>query len=96
MMFGVDLAGFAGVVGGVGGVARGDVRMMASLFGVAGFMMRGGFAMVLGGFFVMVGGLGVMFVRVMGRSHDSVLSGLGARRIRNGLTVNHSPAKTLE
>jgi hypothetical protein len=73
VMFGVEFAGFHCVVGRVGCVTGGHVSMMARGLGVAGFMVRGGFAMVLGGLFEMVGGVGVMFVGVMGRRHVGVL-----------------------
>ena len=66
VVLGVKLAGFAGVVRCVGGVTGGDVGVMARGFGVAGFMVRGGFTMMEGGLLVMVGRLGVVFVRVVG------------------------------
>jgi len=78
-MFGVQLAGFTRVMGGVGGMARGDVGVMAGGFRIARFVVGRSFAVVLGGLFMVVGGLSVVFVRVMGRNHVNVLSGLGEK-----------------
>jgi hypothetical protein len=78
VVFGVQLAGFAGVMRRLSRVAGGDMGVVASGFGVTGFVMVGGFAVVKGGLFVMLGGLGVMLVRVMGR-HVQVLSGFRER-----------------
>jgi len=85
MMLGVELARFLGVMGCLGGVARGDMRMVAGRFGVARLMIGGGFAVMLGGHVVMISGMGMMFVGVMGRGHVNFLSGLGGETDRESL-----------
>ena len=47
----------------------GDMSVVAGRLGVAGFVVRRGFPMVLGRLLVMIGGMGVMFMRVVGRRH---------------------------
>jgi hypothetical protein len=69
VVLGVELAGFTGVMLRIGRMAGGDMGVVTGGFGVAGFMMRGGFAVMLGGVFVVVRGLGVVLVGVVGRRH---------------------------
>jgi len=78
MMLSVKLARLFGVVGGVDGMAGGDMGVMARGFGVARFMMGGGFAMMPGRHFVMVSGVGVVLVGLVSRGHLDILSGVGA------------------
>ena len=59
-MFGVMTAGFGVVMFGVAGVAMCAVGVMRRLFVIAGFMMLGGFAMVLRSMLVMFGRLVVV------------------------------------
>ena len=59
-MLGVRLGGFLGVMLGVRGVARRDLRVMRGLLDRSRLMMLRGFVMVLGRLFVMLGGLGVV------------------------------------
>jgi hypothetical protein len=54
------------MMGGMCGMARGDVGMMPGGLGVARFVVGRSFAVMLGGLFMMVGGPSVMFVRLMG------------------------------
>jgi hypothetical protein len=81
VMFGVQLARLGRVMIGVGRMAGGDVGMMASGFRIAGFVVRGGFAVMLSRFLVVVGSLAVVFVCVMGRGHGNILLGLVADRM---------------
>lgn len=55
MKLGVLLAGFGGVVGGLGRVAGGDLGVMAAQFDIAIGVMRSGFTVVASGVLVMVG-----------------------------------------
>jgi hypothetical protein len=66
VVFGVELAGFVRMMNRVGGVAGGDVGMMARGLDIAGFMVRSGFAVVFGRLLVVVGGVFVVFLRGMG------------------------------
>ena len=59
-MLGVMTAGLDVMMLGVAGVAMRAVRVMSRLFVIAGFMMPGGFAVVLGGMLVVFGGFAVM------------------------------------
>ena len=54
-MLGVMTAGFGVMMLGVAGVAMRAVGVMRRLFVIAGFMMPGGFAVVLRGMLVMFG-----------------------------------------
>ncbi len=54
MMFGVSLGGFIGVKFGVRGMALRNLRVMGAFFGRSGFMMLGGFLVMLSGLFVML------------------------------------------
>ena len=56
-MLGVMTAGLDVMMLGVAGVSMRAVRMMSRLFVIAGFMMPGGFAVVLGGMLVVFGSL---------------------------------------
>ncbi len=85
MMLGVELARFLGMMGCLGGVARGDMRMVAGRLGVARFMIGGGFAVMLGGHLVMISGVGMVFVGVMRGGHVNFLSGLGGETDRESL-----------
>jgi hypothetical protein len=79
VMIGVKLAGFQGVMRRVGGVAGGDVGMMARHFDVVLGVVLGRFAMVQGGVFVVLGGFGVVIVGgVLGRHGTSFQLGTGA------------------
>jgi hypothetical protein len=69
MMLRMELAGVLGVIVGVSGVAGGDVSVMSRLLMIAGFMVRGGFAVMVGGLLVMVRSVGVMFVGGVSRRH---------------------------
>jgi hypothetical protein len=61
VLLGMSLRGFIGVILGVSGMARRDLRVMGALFDRSRFMMFGGFLVMLSGLFVMLGGLGVVF-----------------------------------
>ena len=89
VVFGVELAGFRGVMRRVGGVTGGDMGVMTRGLCIAGFVMRGGFAMVMGGLLEMVGRLGVVLVRTVRRRHVNVLSGLGGEPIRIRSQTKH-------
>ena len=56
-MLGVVTARLDMMMFGVAGVAVGGVGVMRGLLVIAGFVVLGGFAMMLGGVFVMLGGL---------------------------------------
>ena len=56
VMLGVQLAGFGGMVGGVNGVAVGDVRVVSRRFRAFVVMVVGGVMVVPGGVFVVLGG----------------------------------------
>ncbi len=60
-MLGVVTARLGVVLFGVAGVAMGGVGVMRRLLVVAGFVMPGGFAMMLGSVLVMFGSLVVVF-----------------------------------
>jgi hypothetical protein len=79
VVLGVELAGLAGVVRGVMGMAGSHVAMVASRFGFAGLVCFGGVAVVLSGFFMMISSVGVMFVGVV-RSHGRSSDGGQPRR----------------
>jgi hypothetical protein len=81
MVVGVQLAGLGRMVVRVGGVAGGDMGVVARRLDIARLVMGGGFTMVLGGFLVVVGRLAVVFVRVVCRSHGNILLGLEAGRL---------------
>ena len=56
-MLGVVTARLDVVMFGMAGMAVGGVGVMRGLLVIAGFVVLGGFAMMLGGVFVMLGGL---------------------------------------
>jgi hypothetical protein len=60
VMLGVMTAGFDMMVFGMAGMAMGAVGVMRRLFVIAGFMMLGGFAVMLRRMFVVFGGLVMM------------------------------------
>jgi len=71
MVLSMEFAGFVGVMVRIGGMAGSDMGMVTGGLGVTGFVMRGGFAVMLGGVFVVARRLGVVFVRVVGRRHQA-------------------------
>ena len=77
VVFGVEFAGFRGVVGGMGGVAGRDMGVMTGGGRITGFVGLGRLAVMRGGVFVVVGRLGVMFVGVVG-GHGALLPPPGA------------------
>ena len=56
VLLGMSLRGFIGVILGVSGMARRDLRVMGALFDPSRFMMFGGFLVMRSGLFVMLGG----------------------------------------
>ena len=68
-MFGVMAAGFDMMMFGVTGVAMRAVGVVRGLFVIAGFMMLGGFAVMLRCMLVMFGSL-VMVLYVLVLAHD--------------------------
>ncbi len=79
VMFSMELAGFFGVMGGVSGMTSRDMGMMTRRFGVARFMMGGGFTVMLGRVIMMISGMGVVFVGGESLGHVNILSKLGAK-----------------
>lgn len=79
VMLRMQLAGFLRMMGGMCGVTGGDMRMMARCFGVARFMVGGGFAVMLSRQIMVIRGVGVVLVSVVNRVHVNILSGLGAK-----------------
>jgi hypothetical protein len=65
VVLGVMAASLDMVMFGMAGVPVRAVRVMGRLFVVAGFVMFGGFAMVLRGVFVMLGSLVMMLDALM-------------------------------
>jgi hypothetical protein len=60
VMLGMMAAGFGMMMFGVAGVAVRAVRMVRRLFMITGFMMFGGFVMVLRGMLVVFGGFAMV------------------------------------
>jgi len=79
VMLGMQLARLVCVMGGMCGMAGGDMGMMTGRFGVARFMVSGRFAVMLGGEIMVIGGLGMVLVSLVNRVHVNILSGLGAK-----------------
>jgi hypothetical protein len=71
VMLGVVAAGFGVMFFGMAGVAVGGVGVMRGLFVIAGFMMLGGFAVMLRRVLVVFGGL-VMVLDACVVAHDSL------------------------
>jgi hypothetical protein len=94
-MLGVDLARLGGVVNGVGGMTRRDVRVVPGRFGIAFGVVLGRFAMMARRVFMMVGGLLVMFVCVVRGRHIRILSAAGREpvRLRSGETKDRPSAR---
>ena len=82
MMFGMQLAGFGGVVRGVLVMALRDMGVVAGGHMIVVVMVIGGFAMMVGGQLVMLGGLAVM-VCDLGFGHGENPPG-GERAVRAG------------
>jgi hypothetical protein len=61
VLYGVELAGFLGMMGGVQMMSMGDMRMMPRLFVLPRLVLFGGLPMMAGGMFVMLRGFVVMF-----------------------------------
>jgi hypothetical protein len=61
VVLGVMTARLGMVFFGVAGMAVGAVSVVRGLFVIAGFVVLGGFTVMLGGMLVMFGGLVVMF-----------------------------------
>src|ERR1700735_324891 len=61
VLLGVVAAGFGVMLFGVAGMTVGGVSVVRGLFVIAGFVMLGGFAVMLGCVLVMFGGLVMMF-----------------------------------
>jgi hypothetical protein len=61
VLLGVMPAGFGVVLFGVAGMTVGGVSVMGGLFVIAGFVMFGGFAVMLRRVLVVLGGLVMMF-----------------------------------
>jgi hypothetical protein len=78
VMLGVMAARLGMVFFGVAGVAVRAVGMMRGLLVIAGFVVLGGFAVMLGGVLVMFGGLVMMLDGVL--AHVS----LPVRRLKSG------------
>jgi hypothetical protein len=78
VILGMRLRGFIGVMLGVSGMARRDLRVMGALFDRSRFMMFGGFLVMLSGLFVMLGGLGVVF-RNLGCCNGHLLVSFSSR-----------------
>jgi hypothetical protein len=89
VMIGVQFAGFFGVMGGVGGMAGGDVGVVARHLDVVLGVMLGRFAMVQGGVFVMLGGQGVVILGGMFDRHGGVLSGWCGRVVTMRRRLSH-------
>jgi hypothetical protein len=71
VMLGVMTAGFGVVFFGMAGMAMGGMGVVRGLFVIAGFMMLGGFAVMLRCVLVMFGGL-VMMLDACVVAHDSL------------------------
>jgi hypothetical protein len=85
----VVLGGLFGMVFGMQMMAMRDVGMVGGLFMIAGFMMLGGFSVVLAGFFVVLGGLLVMFNNGVCHFQFPLLGGFSAcRQSGNHLEAN--------
>lgn len=65
IVLGMKLAGFLGMVNCLGGVARGDMCMMASSLGIFVAVMLGRLAVVASGLFVVFGCVLVMLARIV-------------------------------
>jgi hypothetical protein len=71
VMLGVVAAGFGVMLFGMAGMAVGGVGVMRGLFVIAGFMMLGGFAVMLRRVLVVLGGL-VMVLDACVVAHGSL------------------------
>ena len=73
VMIGVVLGSFVAVMGGMQSVRVGNVRVMSSLFVLAGLVVLRSFAMVAGRVLVMLGGRMMVVAAFVRRAHVALL-----------------------